>query len=133
MRQWRSYRIESSSLLPRSRSSGSFISNTLDTHLNVPLSELAWQLAHYRHEGVEVPGRIVSNPDLTEGEMMSDDEVEEFIKDSIATMRILTERQAKRLPEALASFQADMAYLKELGRISDDDYNGLTNQANLRF
>lgn len=101
--------------------------------MNAPLSELAWNLSHYKAANIEPPARIVSNPERTEGEMMTDDELEEFIKDSIATLRILSDRQAKRLPQVQATFAADMAYLVELGRIDEDDYNGLTSQDNLRF
>ena len=56
-------------------------------------SELAWKLSDYQAAGIEPPPRCVSNPELSEGEMMSADEVEEFIKDSIATLRILSDKK----------------------------------------
>lgn len=98
-----------------------------------PESELAWVLADYREAGVEAPARCVSNPELTEGEMMSADEVEEFIKDSIATLRILADRHSPRLDEVTASYKADLAYLVEVGSLGEDDYNELVHSDNLRF
>ncbi len=65
--------------------------------------------------------------------MMLDDEIEEFIKDSIATLRILSDKHSARYTELLAIYQADLAYLASLGRISEDDYTGLTHPDNLRF
>jgi hypothetical protein len=98
-----------------------------------PTSELAWTLADYRTAGAEPPARIVSNPESTEGEMMREDEIEEFVKDSIATMRILSDRHSARLDEILANYRADLDYLVSLGRLTDDDYNDLTHPDNLHF
>lgn len=64
---------------------------------------------------------------------MTDDEVGEFIKDSVATLRILSDRQASRYTDLLETYQADLGYLRNLGRISEDDYNELTHPDNLRF
>ena len=98
-----------------------------------PNSELAWKLSDYQTAGVEPPGRCVANPDLTEGEMMNADEIEEFVKDSIATLRILADKQSDRFREVRDSYYADLAYLHEVGGISEDDYNELTPPDNLHF
>ncbi|HEX3082242.1 MAG TPA: hypothetical protein VHQ86_03230 [Candidatus Saccharimonadia bacterium] len=96
-------------------------------------SELAWRLADYKKAGLEPPMRCISNPDLSEGEMMTADEVEEFIKDSIATLRILADKKSPRFDEIAASYKADLAYLVEVGSVDEAEYNDLTNDANLRF
>lgn len=102
--------------------------------MSVPVSELAWKLEDYRSAGSEdVPARIVSHPDQTEGELMSDDEIEEFIKDSIAALRILRDKKSPRFEEIVGIFRADMLYLLHLGRIGEDDYNDLTHPDNLHF
>jgi uncharacterized protein with ATP-grasp and redox domains len=98
-----------------------------------PVSELAWVLADYLEAGIEPPARIVSNPELTEGVMMTADEVEEFIKDSIATLRILADKGSARLEDLTEMYQADLAYLVEVGSLGEDDYNELTSPDNLRF
>jgi hypothetical protein len=101
--------------------------------MTTPISELSWRLSDYRTAEVEPPGRIISNPERTEGEMMTDDEIEEFIKDSIATLRILADRHSDRLAEVQANYQADLAYLLSLGRMNEADYNELIHPDNLHF
>jgi hypothetical protein len=101
--------------------------------MKLPVSELAWNFSDYEAAGVEAPPRVRSNPELTEGEMMSVEEVEEFIKDSIATLRILADKKSPRYKELVEVFRADMAYLLEVGSLDEDDYNGLTDSSNLHF
>jgi hypothetical protein len=96
-------------------------------------SELAWLLADYRAAKSDPPARIVSHPHQTEGEMMSDDEIEEFIKDSIATLRILSDHKSARYAEIYDTFCLDLRYLTDLGRMSEDDYTDLTSPENLHF
>jgi hypothetical protein len=98
-----------------------------------PVSELAWVLADYEEAGIEAPARVVSNPELTEGAMMTADEIEEFIKDSIATLRILADKKSPRLADVTAMYYADLAYLVEVGSLGEDDYNELVHPDNLRF
>lgn len=96
-------------------------------------SELAWTLADYRAANVEPPARIISNPDKTEGEMMNETEVEEFIKDSIATLRILADKASPRYKHLLDNYLLDLAYLNQVGAIGEDDYNDLIHPDNLHF
>jgi hypothetical protein len=101
--------------------------------MTTPASELAWKLPDYRAANTEPPARCVSHPDRTEGQMMTDDEIDEFIKDSIATLRILSDRQSPRYATIYATFCADLDYLTKLGRITADDYNELIHPDNLHF
>lgn len=96
-------------------------------------SELAWNLSDYDAARIEAPARVRDNPDLTEGEMMSADEVAEFVKDSVATLRILADKQSQRYADLANAYRADLAYLVEVGSVAEDDYNGLIDEANLRF
>ena len=64
---------------------------------------------------------------------MTDDELEQYLKDSIATLRILLDKRSERFEELVASYVADLTYLLSLGRISEEDYNELTEPDNLRF
>ena len=94
-------------------------------------SELLWNLADYQQYGEEPPGRIVSNPELCEGGMMTAVEVEEFVKDSIATLRILSDKQSPRYEEAVLMFVADMAALVSCGKMEEEEYEGLTAEENI--
>jgi hypothetical protein len=98
-----------------------------------PHSELSWKLADYLAASEEPPARIIDNPEQTEGEMMSDDELAEYLKDSIATCRILLDKRSPRFEELVANYVADLNFLMSIGRIAEDDYNELTEPDNLRF
>lgn len=98
-----------------------------------PKSELAWQLTDYQREGVEAPGRVASNPELTEGEMMGEEELEQYLSDSVQTVMILRDKNSERAEEIWQIFVADLDYLLSIGRIDDDQYNELTNSENYRF
>ena len=98
-----------------------------------PHSELSWKLADYQKFDVEPPARIVDNPESTEGEMMSDDELEEYLKDSIATMRILLDKRSPRFEDLVGNYVADLTFLMSIGRLAEDDYNELTDPDTLRF
>src|SRR5437879_994358 len=95
--------------------------------MNRPKSELAWRLADYEAAGVEAPARIASNPERTEGEMMTAEEIEEFIKDSIATLRILADKGSDRLAMLTEQYIADLTYLLKVGSLDEDEYNDLVN------
>jgi hypothetical protein len=99
----------------------------------IPICELSWKLEDYQAAQADPPPRIISNPEKTEGEMMSDEEIEEYIKDSIATCRILLDKRSPRFNQLVSNYVADLAYLLSLGRIGEDDYNDLTEPDNLRF
>jgi hypothetical protein len=73
---------------------------------------------------------VTPEPEL---ETMTDDEIEEYIKDSIATLRILADKKSPAYDRVMDHFTTDMAYLVNVGRIGEDDYNELTAPDNLRF
>jgi hypothetical protein len=98
-----------------------------------PASELSWKLEDYIAADSEPPQRIIDNPGQTEGEMMTDDELELYLKDSIATCRILLDKRSPRYELVVAGYVADLTYLLSLGRITEDDYNELTEPDNIRF
>ena len=98
-----------------------------------PKSELAWKLEDYRREGAEAPGRVESNPGSTEGEMMREEELQQYLSDSVQTVMILRDKNSERAGEVWGIFVADLDYLLSIGRIDDDQYNELTNTENYDF
>lgn len=96
-------------------------------------SELLWTLADYEREGREAPPSVTSTPELCEGDLMNNDEVEAFIKDSVATLRLLHDKESPQYDHVIEIFKADMRALVELGRLEDDEYNELIAPSNLRF
>jgi hypothetical protein len=96
-------------------------------------SELLWTLADYAQAGREAPPSVTSTPDMCEGDLMSNDEVEAFIKDSVATLRLLHDKESPRYDHVVGIFNIDMLALVELGRLEEDEYNELIAPSNLRF
>lgn len=96
-------------------------------------SELTWTLADYEKASIEAPEQIKANPGLCEGDLMSADEIKEFIKDSIATLRILGDKNSPRYDDVESIFLGDMLALLQLGRLDEDEYTELTDPSNLRF
>lgn len=91
-----------------------------------PKSELAWKLADYRREGIEAPARILADPMACEGELMTQGEVAEFIKDSIGTLLVMQDNGSKRYDTVRQSFLADLECLLKMGKIDQDEYNEIT-------
>jgi hypothetical protein len=96
-------------------------------------SELLWKLDDYKKADIEPPERLLSSSQLCEGDLMSQDEVDEFIKDSIATLRILSDKGSPRWEAVAATYRLDLEALLQLGRIDQDEYNELTDEQNLHF
>jgi hypothetical protein len=97
------------------------------------LSGLAWTEADYREADQEVPLELLASPELTEGILMDADQIAEFVKDSIATLRILSDKKSDRYKELETAYHADLKYLQTIGQINEDDYNELTQSDNLHF
>ncbi|HSX14414.1 MAG TPA: hypothetical protein VLE72_00685 [Candidatus Saccharimonadales bacterium] len=92
-----------------------------------PKSELAWRLSDYERAGEEPPERILANPKACEGELMTLAEVDDFIRDCVATMLIMLDRGSERFEEIRTTFLADLDCLLELGKIDADEYNEITS------
>ena len=90
-------------------------------------SELGWNLEDYQYHEVEAPDRIIKTPDASEGELMSDDEIEEYIQDSFQTIRVLGDRHPDKAIKLKGILQDDLDYLASIGRLEAEDYNELSD------
>lgn len=81
---------------------------------------LSWRLKDYHNSKIEVPARIRENSQKTEGEMMSEEEIENWMIDSLKTLEILEEENADVFARIYKGFLADLEYLGELGKIEED-------------
>ena len=92
-------------------------------------SELAYTLEDYYKYEVEPPERILANPTSFEGELMSEDEIFEYGKDSLGVIRILEDRNPERSAELRKTFVIDCNFLRQIGRIDEEEYNMLMIEA----
>jgi hypothetical protein len=96
-------------------------------------AELAWNLQDYLDRGQEPPARIEYSPMSCEGEMMSDEEIAAYISDATRTLQVLYDRGWERVQKIQAAFFADLEFLVEIGRLSQDEYNELIDLRNYRL
>lgn len=81
---------------------------------------LCWKLDDYQRNNVDPPSRITSNPEKTEGEMMKDEEIEDWFLESIKTLKVMKQESEKVFTKVHEGFIADLIYLNQLGRLEED-------------
>ena len=93
-----------------------------------PPSELAWRSSDYLKAGAEVPDRLLDDPSVCEGELMSADEIEEYLADGLRALMILRDKKSEHYERIRQDFQADLDFLLKIGRIDEEQYNELTDE-----
>jgi hypothetical protein len=93
-------------------------------------SELAWKLQDYIDNEEEVTPRIRENPHMSEGELMSDEEIENYIEDAMRSLYVMSDQGSKVYERCRDDFFNDLSYLASIGRISAEDYTEITKQEN---
>jgi hypothetical protein len=96
-------------------------------------SELAWDLAEYCRREVEPPPRIFDQPQSCEGVLMTEAEIEQFIRDGMAAVLVMHDQALSRAAEVQAIFFNDLAYLVSIGRLAPDDYTMIIDRDNYSF
>ncbi len=71
------------------------------------------------------------DPDAVDA--LREEEVEGYIAECIAVLKVLNDQGSESFSRVRASFIADMDRLLELGRITPDEYNEVTNESNFSF
>lgn len=83
-------------------------------------AELNWTLEDYQNNNEEAPERIKKNPRKTEGELMSDQEIEDWFAESIQVLKILKEENPKIFLKIHEGFVEDTEYLYSIERVDKD-------------
>jgi hypothetical protein len=96
-------------------------------------AELSWQLEDYRRKDVEAPERLEGQPLSCEGELMTDEEVAQYIADAISTLKILNDRNSSRFEEVQEAFFADLMFLLSIDRLTVEEYTEITKQETYEF
>jgi len=86
---------------------------------NIP--DLSWSKADYMNADIETP-EILENDDLhTEGELMSDDDIVEWISDTEKTFIVIKDQERDIFEKLYQKYILDIHYLCELGKLSEED------------
>lgn len=71
--------------------------------------------------------------DKNELKAMTEEQVWEYIKDCVATLKVLNDAGSSKLEQVHNDYLKDISALYELGRIDEDEYNELKDDAIMRF
>lgn len=64
---------------------------------------------------------------------MTEEQVWEYIRDCVATLKVLNDTGSTKLEQVHNEYLKDISALHELGRIDEDEYNELKDDAIMRF
>lgn len=96
-------------------------------------AELSWVKVDYEAFGCEIPERIIKNPNKTEGEMMTDEEIESWFVDNLKSLPVIKEEYSELFSDLYKGFCLDAEYLFSLGRINEDVVEFVFDQRNFEF
>lgn len=80
-------------------------------------ANLSWTLEDYRIWEIPPPECLLKNPFLTEGEQMSNREIEEWFIESIKVLKIFKETEEKTFERLYKELILDIKYLISIGRM----------------
>lgn len=96
-------------------------------------AELSWIKVDYEAFGYEAPERVIRYPDKTEGEMMSEEEIECWFVNNLKLLPVVKEEHPELFPELYKGFCLDIEYLFSLGRVSEEVAEFVFDQRNFEF
>jgi hypothetical protein len=79
-------------------------------------AELSWTRSDFHSAGREAPDELHDDV-VTEGELMTEEEAEEWLQNSIKTLRVLSESDPVVFERLYAGFVADVRYLVSLDKM----------------
>jgi len=97
------------------------------------LSTLAWTKADYENAGEEIPDELTEDDLHTEGELMSREDIDDWLTLTHKTFLILGENSSDRFEKLYDEFVIDVHYLEELGKITPEEATKLLNKDNFTF
>lgn len=71
--------------------------------------------------------------DKDELKAMNEDEVLVYLRDCVATLKVLNDTGSSKLEQVHNDYLKDISTLYELGRLTEDEYNELKDDAIMRF
>lgn len=71
--------------------------------------------------------------DKNELKAMTEDQTAEYLRDCVATLKILNDSGSAKLEQVHKDYLKDISTLFELGRLTEDEYNELKDDAIMRF
>jgi hypothetical protein len=92
---------------------------------------LAWTAADYVAWKMDVPREL--SGETTEADLMDDHDIELWMRDSVATIRVVGEHDPGRAAKLREGFIADLHYLLSHGKASEEMLDFALNEANFKW
>jgi len=96
-------------------------------------ADLSWKKKDFEAAGQEVPAKLTNDEVHTEGELMSEDELAEWLKDTQATFSIIKQGDPKRFEDLFQAFLLDIHYLRKIGKITEEEASEITKKERFDF
>ena len=96
-------------------------------------AELSWRKADYLKAKAEVPGCLQNDENHSEGELMTGDDLAEWLLDTKITFSIIRKKDAVRFNELYRNNLLDLEYLTIIGKITKEDAIELSKLENFNF
>jgi hypothetical protein len=97
------------------------------------VSTLAWTAADYENVGEDIPELLVNDFIHTEGELMSREDLDDWLAVTHKTFLILGENSSEQFEKLYNEFVIDIHYLEELGKITQEEATKLLSKNNYIF
>lgn len=92
---------------------------------------LSWNQNDYQVMGDEPPECLEFGK--TEGENMTEDEIEEWIREEVHCLSVFKEQYPKKFEDQFSYFLLDLEYLHSLGKITEEKRDALTDMGVFSF
>jgi hypothetical protein len=96
-------------------------------------AEMAWKKADFIEAGAEIPDRLVHDDIHTEGELMNDDEIQEWLDDTRRVFCLIQEKDPERFEDLYKKYILDIHYLMEIDKIDEEDEEYLLDIKRFEF
>jgi hypothetical protein len=93
----------------------------------------SWTLADYKIWQQEPPDCLQDKSNLSEGEQLSDEELETWFVDSVKSLTILKEQDQKIFKKVCGDFTLDVEYLVLIKRLGQESLDFVSDQNNFCF
>jgi hypothetical protein len=91
---------------------------------------LSWKQKDYEKAGEEIPTKLLHDDVHSEGELMSEEEIVEWIADTERTFLIVREQNKDIFNRLYQGFLLDLEYLVKIGKIDENTVDDLLKMEN---
>ena len=84
-------------------------------------ADLSWRKSDYLNAGLEVPDELLNDEAHTEGEIMTDDDIIEWVAMTERTFYLIRHKSKERYEELHQRYQLDIQYLEKIGKITSEE------------